>query len=118
MTTDPITEKYLSLGYKGEIYDNTNLDVSLYRREYYTHMRIIPDANKNTYNDVYVIGPVVYGGRAILKHTGDKLDTTFGMDWYHQNKDSSEQSSKFGQKKYYITQGNSVKYRYFWSFGI
>ena len=98
MTTDPITEKYLSLGYKGEIYDNTNLDLSLYRREYYTHMRIIPDANKNTYNDVYVIGPVVYGGRAILKHTGDKLDTTFGMDWYHQNKDSSEQSVNSGKR--------------------
>jgi len=96
---EPMKEKYTSIGYSGSI-DSlgiTSLEASLYKRRVDTHVSVVPNLNNpSTFVDVFVNGPTVYGGKLIAlkpsKTTG--LTSTYGMDWYHEKRDSKERSVK------------------------
>jgi hemoglobin/transferrin/lactoferrin receptor protein len=96
---EPMKEQYNSFRYEGEI-PSLGLDsfeASLYRRELNTHVSVIPNLNNpSVYVDSYVNGPTVYGGKFIGVHGKHKkaLTSTYGMDWYFEDRDSSEQSTK------------------------
>jgi hemoglobin/transferrin/lactoferrin receptor protein len=104
MREDPMREDYVSLGYKGE-FDNAwveSVEASLYRRELYTHVHVVPNTNNpSTYVDSYVNGPVTYGGRliAVAPWSSAPVVSTYGLDWYDERRDSSEQRVKGGPKK-------------------
>ncbi|WP_419256510.1 TonB-dependent receptor plug domain-containing protein [Campylobacter fetus] len=92
MREEPMREKYLALGYSAQM-QNGSLEASLYRRELYTHINVIPNLNSpQKWVDNYVIGPVVYGGKSIVAYSGESLSQTYGIDWYYESRDGSEQS--------------------------
>lgn len=94
----PMKEKYISLGYEGK-FDTFNLETSLYRRELDTHVNVYPNLNNpETFVDVFVNGPVVYGGKTIGTQQMGNLHSTYGFDWYREKRDSAERSVKGGAK--------------------
>jgi hemoglobin/transferrin/lactoferrin receptor protein len=100
---EPMKEKYNSIGYEGEVLalGLDSIEASFYRRELNTHVSVVPNLNNpSTYVDVYVNGPIVYGGKLIGVNGKHKkgLTSTYGIDWYNEDRDNSEQSVKGGLK--------------------
>lgn len=99
MTDKSFKEKYLRFAYTGESLFSGRLrdvEASLYWRDLYTHVNVIPDArNPTTFVDVFVVGPTVIGGRLKGVHDiNDILAITFGSDWYYEDRDGTQRSVK------------------------
>lgn len=103
MRENPMEEQYLSLGYEGSFKEAgiETLEASLYRRELNTHITVVPNLNNpDTYVDSYVNGPIVLGGRLVgtVPWKSANVTSTYGMDWFDERRDSTEQSVKGGAK--------------------
>ena len=100
---EPMKEEYNSFAYEGEIpaIELNSFNASIYRRELNTHVSVVPNLNNpSVFVDSYVNGPIVYGGKFIGvngKHQKG-LTSTYGLDWYFEDRASSEKSTKGGPK--------------------
>ncbi len=103
MTDRPNRSRYLRLFYEGDyLFDGGVRDVesSLYWRDLYTHVEVVPDArDPSRFVDSFVTGPTVWGGR--LKGVSDfseRLSLTYGGDWYYEDGSGSERSVSGGER--------------------
>jgi hemoglobin/transferrin/lactoferrin receptor protein len=92
---NPMRERYLKLGYgdSDPILGLDSLDTSFYVRELYTAQNTEnrTAANGNvTLSNIYVDGPVIWGGKLIgTKAWGNNL-LTAGADFFHENRKGNE----------------------------
>ncbi|MGP1560913.1 MAG: TonB-dependent receptor [Helicobacteraceae bacterium] len=96
----PMQEKYVNLNYKGKPLGGALLDLSVYRRELSTHIKVIPNLNNpSVFMDNYVEGPIVWGGHAIsAQDLGTESRLELGLDWYNERREGSKLSKKGGAK--------------------
>jgi len=99
MREDPILERYVGLAYSGKpgAYGIDKIDASVYARSLWTDVVTTkyPNATSKSETHRYVVGPMMYGGKAIAVSSALK-DTilTAGVDFYLQDWKGAEQETK------------------------
>jgi hemoglobin/transferrin/lactoferrin receptor protein len=96
---DPLEENFVRLGYTQRRVASwlDGLETTLYRRELDTTIttedRTAANGNVALRNQ-YVVGPVVYGGKAIGRSAMGQTLLTYGADFYHEERPGSENDAR------------------------